>query len=90
MRYIEVVGGVGIWRCYLNAGEPVTGNSGYSGRGAITIGEFTRENVAKYLEICSGPEGLPIEDFHAVCGDIDIPWATEEARRFAPRLFSQF
>lgn len=20
------------------------------------------------------------QDFHAVCGDIDIPWATEEAR----------
>jgi len=23
---------------------------------------------------------LHVGDFHAVCGDIDIPWATEEAR----------
>jgi hypothetical protein len=46
------------------------------------IGEFTRENIeswlkrGNYLEV--GIYGY--KDFHAVCGDIDIPWATEEAR----------
>jgi len=43
------------------------------------IGEFTRENIASWLDR-SGPIGLGLwsfgyEDFHAVCGDIDIPWA---------------
>jgi hypothetical protein len=43
------------------------------------IGEFTRENISRWLD-----EGYWFEaglygygDFHAVCGDIDIPWATE-------------
>lgn len=50
------------------------------------IGDFTRENVLKWytnlLETKTyGFDGLgmlPIEDFHAVCGNIDIPWAKEE------------
>jgi hypothetical protein len=24
---------------------------------------------------------LPVKDFHAVCGDIEIPWATEKEKR---------
>jgi hypothetical protein len=50
------------------------------------IGEFTRENISRWLDR-GGPLAWSFEmgiygwtDFHAVCGDIDIPWATEEAR----------
>ncbi len=63
------------------------------------IGEFTRENVSKWIESahsrCVFEAGwmespyanslfqvriYGCEDFHAVCGDIDIPWAKEESR----------
>ena len=54
------------------------------------IGPFTRENVLRWYTSLSEEWDpverfdwigvLPIEDFHAVCGDIDIPWATEEGR----------
>jgi hypothetical protein len=70
-RYIEVVGGVGVWQVYL-----VDAN-------LRSIGKLTRENVANWLD---GPDGIrepacfPIEDFHVVCDDIDIPWATQEGR----------
>jgi hypothetical protein len=79
MRYIEVVGGIGIWRCEMIDGNPVAGYTGYSSQPVVNIGEFTRENVAKYLEIRGrGPECLPVEDFHAVFDDIEIPWTTKE------------
>jgi hypothetical protein len=46
------------------------------------IGEFTRENIASWLN--RGPwfelDIYGWVDFHAVCGDIDIPWATEKAK----------
>jgi hypothetical protein len=46
------------------------------------IGKFTRENVADWLyRRARGPDsGFCPVDFHAVCGDIDIPWATKEGR----------
>lgn len=52
------------------------------------IGEFTRENVARWLntpmrtgQFCHiGIYGW--KDFHAVCGDIDIPWATDEVKKY--------
>lgn len=48
------------------------------------IGDFTRENISKWLD--NAPtQDLGIygwEDFHAVCGDVDIPWATEDGWRF--------
>ena len=47
-----------------------------------SIGEFTRENILRWLEnsyIANSVVGLlPVRDFHAVCGDIEIPWATKE------------
>jgi hypothetical protein len=49
----------------------------------LIVGEFTRPNVAAWLENLKGPDpscGLPVKDFHAICGDVDIPWATEEAK----------
>jgi hypothetical protein len=48
------------------------------------IGEFTRQNIEKWLENFGGLGWellYPIRDFHAVCDDIDIPWATEEIKR---------
>jgi hypothetical protein len=49
--------------------------------------EFTRENIARWLDRgnCRFEIGLyGWKDFHAVCGDIDIPWATEESMLFFP------
>jgi hypothetical protein len=87
MRYIEVVGGIGVWWVELLDGEPVAGYTGYgkkvNGRWVmevLEIGKFTRENVAKFLEIVGGPGDFPIQDFHAVCDDIEIPWATEKGK----------
>lgn len=79
MRYIEVVGGVGIWYVELNDGEPLTGYTGFN-REVMAIGEFTRENIASFLEVCGDPSGLPVADFHVVCDDVEIPWATEKGR----------
>jgi hypothetical protein len=81
MRYIEVVGGIGMGRFNLNDGEPIAGYEEYNREMVIqTVGEFTRENVAKWLDCTCGPEIRPIKDFHAVCDDVEIPWATEEGR----------
>ena len=48
------------------------------------IGDFTRENVLKWMDSHQGVDWvdiLPVKDFRAVCGDIDIPWATEKSRQ---------
>ena len=48
--------------------------------------EFTRENIAAWLDR-GGRFEIGVygwEDFHAVCGDIDIPWATKEGRLCFP------
>jgi hypothetical protein len=47
------------------------------------IGEFTRENVSRWVDRHVNPltyEGDVCVDFHAVCGDPDIPWADENAK----------
>lgn len=67
--YIEIVGAVALLQY-----EPTDSE-------LRSIGEFTRENVVRWFESHTGPDWvgiLPVEDFHAVCGDIDIPWATKE------------
>jgi hypothetical protein len=80
--YIEIVGGIGVLRCELNKAD------------LRFIGEFTRFNVSRWTYSYLGPYGPDFspEDFHAVCGDIDIPWNTEEARlcwnEVAPRSYS--
>ena len=49
------------------------------------IGDFTRENIAKWLSRGNGGTGIyGWEDFHAVCGGIDIPWATEDGKNGFP------
>jgi hypothetical protein len=80
--YIEIVVAEATTRCELHPFD------------LWAIGEFTRENIVSWLERGNCLDGWAgmygYKDFHAVCGDIDIPWATEEAGRFAPKLFSQF
>jgi hypothetical protein len=69
--HIEFLGGVAVSRYELTRSE------------LREIGKFTRGNVLMWMESHRGPDWvgmLPVEDFHAVCGDIDIPWATEHGR----------
>jgi hypothetical protein len=44
------------------------------------IGEFTPENISSWLDRGNCLDGYVgiygWEDFHAVCGDIDIPWGS--------------
>jgi hypothetical protein len=43
------------------------------------IGDFTRENIERWLHHRPGTDWVgvaPVQDFHAVCDDIDIGWAT--------------
>jgi hypothetical protein len=41
------------------------------------IGEPTRENVDAWLATHTG-DFQSITDFHAIIGEVEIPWATEE------------
>jgi hypothetical protein len=69
--YIEIVGALATCRRTLDAAD------------LCFIGEFTRENVLAWMNRQRSPDWIciiPVEDFHAVCGDIDIPWAKEEVR----------
>jgi len=51
------------------------------------IGKLTRNNVLAWMEGHQGVDWIevltwgPIYDFHAVCGDVDIPWATENGQQ---------
>jgi hypothetical protein len=48
------------------------------------IGEFTRENISKWLdssECTLRGDTLPIGDFYAVCGDIVVPWKSNGSER---------
>jgi len=69
-RYIEIVGGYTTWSIDLTLWD------------VFCIGEFTRENVEDWLaanwmrRIRFKDDGFV--DFHAVCGEQDIPWATKE------------
>ena len=67
--YIEIVGAIGLWRYDLTDSE------------LRAIGRFTRGNITMWFDSHTDPTWvgiLPIQDFHAVCGDINIPWATKE------------
>jgi hypothetical protein len=80
--YIEIVGAVARY------GFELTDND------LREIGEFTRENVFKWMKSSHSPSVFEVgvygcEDFHAVCGDLDIPWATEESKLyFSPPFLS--
>lgn len=73
--YIDFVGAVAIGQCTLSDGD------------LADIGEFTRENILRWFARKGDPTWVgivPVEDFHAVCGDIEIPWATKECADFFP------
>ena len=67
--YIEILSTAVKWRHNLSKAD------------LYFIGEFTRENISSWLDRANtfefGVYGF--EDLHAVCGDIDILWATEES-----------
>ena len=69
--YIEYLGGIAVGRHDLDDAE------------LRSIGKFTRKNVVRWFDSHTGPDWVgftPLQDFHAVCGDIDIPWATEDGK----------
>jgi len=70
--YIEIAGGIALEKRELQDSD------------VREIGKFTRENVLNWMNnnlVWPNAEGiLPVYDFHAVCGDIDIPWATERMK----------
>ncbi len=77
--YIEIVSAVALWRFELTDNDL---------RELREIGEFTRENVSKWMKSSPSHSLFEVgvygfEDFHAVCGDMDIPWATPECRAAA-------
>jgi len=69
--YVEVVGK--IWMPMTTAAYKYD----LSDYDLENIGEFTRENIDAWLGTHAG-DFSSIADFHAVCGDTEIPWANEE------------
>ena len=56
------------------------------------IGDFTRINVHKWLHSHTDVgwvDVLPIIDFRAVCGDIEIPWATDREKELWNDIYSK-
>jgi hypothetical protein len=79
MAYIDIMSDITSTRHYLAVDE------------LREIGEFTRENVLRWLESHKGPDWVGSHTgFHAVCGRIDIPglhpWATEKAKNVYERV----
>src|SRR5690242_4519151 len=82
--YLDIMAAVCTWRFDLTDSD------------LREIGNFTRENIVSWLNRgFSGFKWeagclknrffefhvYGIQDFHAVCGDIDIPWASEESKK---------
>ena len=70
LGYVEAIGGFTMWRVAIRKFE------------LWLIGEFTRENVKAFLDRRARCAEDPIGadeavDFHAVCGDVEIPWERE-------------
>lgn len=91
--YIEIVSAITNMRFDLDEFDLwAIGGSYVSGRSAtaredMARREFTRENIAAWLDRGNCRFDIGVygwEDFHAVCGDIDIPWATKEGRLYFP------
>jgi hypothetical protein len=69
--YVEVLGT--IWMPMTTAGTRYE----LSNYDLENIGEFTRENVDQWLGTHAG-DFSSVKDFHAVCGEQEIPWESEE------------
>ncbi len=72
VAYVEILGE--IWMPY---GARATLEKQLRDYDLENIGEFTRENVARWLDVNAGDFSRVI-DFSAACGDVEIPWAEEE------------
>jgi hypothetical protein len=78
--YVEIVSAVSLWRFELTDDD------------LREIEEFTRENVSRWMDSSHSHTLFEIgiygyEDFHAVCGDIDIPWVKGESSRLWQRIY---
>ena len=71
-NWIDVVGG--IWMPYGSKCALKINLSDYDIR---NIGEPTRDNIEQWLA-CNAGDFSSIDDFHAIVGETEIPWATEE------------
>jgi hypothetical protein len=88
--YIEIVSEHTMMRFDLDefdlwaiGGSYVSARSEFA-RKNLSRREFTRENIAAWLDRgnCRFEIGIyGWKDFHAVCGDIDIPWGLKPANR---------
>jgi hypothetical protein len=78
--YIEYLGGITAGRYVMSDWE------------VHELGEFTRERITWWFERFrnQGYMFWPIQDLHAVCGDMDIPWATEEGKRIWDMVPNRF
>jgi|ERR1017187_4097700 hypothetical protein len=86
-RYIEIVGDVAAWSLKLSLWDRwLIGK--FTRENVAAWLEGRHPNWIAFLppqwfERHTSPRWvgfLPAQDFHAVCGDIDIPWATKEGR----------
>ena len=71
-NYVLILGG--IWWPY---GALCSLRVNLSSHDLASIGEFTRENVERWLLTHSG-DFSSVKDFYATAGDIEIPWSSEE------------
>lgn len=71
-NFVRVVGG--IWQPGVGPCAMERSLSSYDVR---NIGEFTRDNVQKWVDRNMG-DFQSITDFYATVGDEEIPWADEE------------
>lgn len=89
MRYIEILSEV-VFRMDLRLdGERSTG---YGSKPVMNLSEFTRENVAKWLNTLTREhlDSYTIKDFHVVFDDMEIPWATKESHDDYERVMKAF
>jgi hypothetical protein len=71
LAYIEVIGK--IWMPANTCGQRIQ----LTDYDLNNIGSFTCDNVERWLCLHSG-DFQSIIDFHAVCGQLEIPWQLEE------------
>jgi hypothetical protein len=88
--YIDFVGGIGMRRHYLTDIE-LREIGRFTRENILKWFHSDRHTTPKtndwagWLPLFDWVGMLPVQDFHAVCGDIDIPWATEEAKQMWER-----
>lgn len=91
-HYIEIIGAlVGRPRLFRRRKTRILGRVELSEFDVREIGEFTKKNVARWMGTHGSPDWVelfPIQDFHAVCGDKELPWDTEESKQRFQKYYS--